>query len=201
MSKGGNVEAKLKQRIVGITVLVIAALIILPFLLHRPNEKKTLSVAVPVENATEQAPASKPAPIAEPTIITAQAPAATPTPQPVIAAAPSKPKPTLIKTVAAKKATVKKVEHHKRRHHKKSVIAKAWTVQLASFSNKENAKRLIHKLRHKGFHAYERTTKTKKGRLVRVFVGPEIRKHDAKKILVKLRKQFHLKGLITEYHV
>ncbi len=92
---------------------------------------------------------------------------------------------------------------------KKSIIknapaasqAEAWTIQIGSFSDKNNALQLVKKLRNKGFAAYSNEVKTGAVSMTRVFVGPELQREKAETILNQLQQQFGLKGVIAKYQV
>ncbi len=77
----------------------------------------------------------------------------------------------------------------------------AWVVQLASFSNKDNANRLIAQLRKSGFDAYLRNNSSGNKMLIRVFVGPEINANKAKTLQKKLQNKFKLQGVVRKYEV
>lgn len=79
-------------------------------------------------------------------------------------------------------------------------VPKAWVVQLGTFSNQNNATRLLAKLQLNGFDAYSRRLTMKNGKsLVRVFVGPQISLSKAKAIKAKLLNQFKLSGVVRRY--
>ena len=75
----------------------------------------------------------------------------------------------------------------------------AWSVQLGSFSNRDNAKRLIEKLRGEGFPAYLDRRMEQDGAVFKVRVGPEIRREDAERLRARLEDQFALKGMLLRY--
>lgn len=81
------------------------------------------------------------------------------------------------------------------------VAKKAWIVQLGSFTNITNAKRLVKRLRHKGFAAYYVSRKAHHRRYARVFMGPVLSVKRAIQIQKKLHKFFHLKTKVMRYHV
>lgn len=75
-----------------------------------------------------------------------------------------------------------------------------WAVQLASFSQIENADRLVKKLQEQRFPAYIQIMKTSKGkRITRVLVGPELDRNDAQQLLTKLEKLTQLQGIVVTY--
>lgn len=77
--------------------------------------------------------------------------------------------------------------------------ASAWVVQLGSFSSASNAKKLAAELRDKGFAAYTREIKTADGSMMRVFIGPEIRRDWAETIKTKLNSDMHLKAVVVAF--
>lgn len=93
-------------------------------------------------------------------------------------------------TAAAKPKATAKTEQ-------KIPAAKAWVVQLGSFSDKVNANKLVSKLQAQGFKAYTKTSQTDKGPLIRVLVGPELKRTDAETTANKLRQQLSLHSIIV----
>ncbi len=111
------------------------------------------------------------------------------------------PKKVMTHKTQVKKSTVSKTEQKKEKKPQsiaKSVpSAEAWVVQLGSFSDKANVHKLIKQLREKGFSAYTREVKTGQGVLLRVLVGPELRRADADKTAAKLQKTLNIKGMVV----
>ena len=62
----------------------------------------------------------------------------------------------------------------------------AWVVQVASFSNQDNAVRMVERLQKGGYKAYRRKVKSQNKDVYRVFVGPYIEKESAQKSLKKI---------------
>lgn len=80
--------------------------------------------------------------------------------------------------------------------------SKAWVLQLGTFKNQTNAKRLVKQLRLKGYDAYSRIKISKQsGRLVRVYVGPEIQLNKVQQIQIELKKEFKLNSVIKRYQI
>ena len=74
-----------------------------------------------------------------------------------------------------------------------------WAVQLASFTDKANAQRLVSRLQTAGFTAYTRTSNTGGvSTMTRVFVGPWQEVAQAKEVLEKCRIKFALQGLVVQ---
>ena len=216
----------LKQRIVGALVLVSLAVIFVPMLFDEPHtdrqsrvidlpeepafpsmdneappemadpegtEPETMSGQMPEPDQKAPAytlqegtsgtrnvePAPEPAPeVSEPEPETAPAVAA-PAPSPA-PAAESKPEP----------APEKDPQYSK-------VLDGAWLVQLGSFGNADNAKRLRDKVREQGYDAYIQSVDREGASLSRVFSGPFASEDDARSAKAKLDKSFSLNSLVT----
>lgn len=76
----------------------------------------------------------------------------------------------------------------------------AWVIQLATFSNQDNAKNLVKKLRKEGFQAHIYPKEPKEGGFSRVVVGPNISKKQLELQLVKIEKKFKLKGQMLKFN-
>lgn len=204
----------LKQRVVGAVVLISLAIIFLPMILDgRLNQVPKISyetetpqppqvVATPIDpmphvdtvkkiNATiekdrqpinEPIPTKESAPAREQMVSTRLANAAQ---KPAVAAATTKPSTSLspIVEVNANPATAE--------------VAPAWSIQLASINNAENAKMLRDKLVAKGHRAYIKQA----GNVSRVLVGPELKKERAEAELqaIAADKEFAMKGMLIRY--
>ena len=77
--------------------------------------------------------------------------------------------------------------------------AKAWAIQVGSFSDRKNAFKLRNKLRSKKFTTFVEAVKTPKGRVYRVRVGPEIKRSQAEKIQKRLKTELKISGLIVAH--
>ncbi len=71
----------------------------------------------------------------------------------------------------------------------------AWVVQVGSFSNQENAKKLESDLQQKKFPAFVEQTELDGKKLYRVLVGPEVDKKRAEQILLDLKPAMQLWAL------
>jgi len=184
-------QTKSKQRLIGLLILLAILAIFLPLLFHnsRPSTQVQLSVKIPPKPKLAVTPAriqkKEQSELMPPTAVVDTASLAQESePQ---QSAPAKPKPQLVKM---KKATVTIGK------------PKAWTVQLGAFSDAKNANRLVSRLRKKGFDAYTRPIRDANGkRLLRVYVGPEIRRESATHLRDTLRMAFHLKGVVRKYKI
>jgi len=75
-----------------------------------------------------------------------------------------------------------------------------WSVQLGTFSHPGNVLALIHRLHKNKFTAvYTQPVQTASGQMTRVFVGPVQNYTQAKRLLLVLYREVHLKGLLLPY--
>jgi DedD protein len=89
-----------------------------------------------------------------------------------------------------------------KRSHKSLVKLKttAWVVQMGSFKDKSNARRLADKLRAAGFKAFTHEVKSAKGNeSTRVWVGPEYRQASAAKLSTQIEEQFKMRGILVTF--
>ncbi|MFC3120194.1 SPOR domain-containing protein [Agaribacter flavus] len=76
-----------------------------------------------------------------------------------------------------------------------------WVIQLGSFSDQANAKKLMRNVRSAGYRVYSRPIQTRLGVLTKVFVGPELVKSELENALPHLKEITGLSGKITEFEV
>lgn len=75
----------------------------------------------------------------------------------------------------------------------------AYVIQLGSFSHKANVEALQVKLKAAGFDTFTRPVVTKNGTLTKVFVGPTTDKFALESKLPELKKLTKLNGRLTEF--
>ena len=75
--------------------------------------------------------------------------------------------------------------------------ADRWTVQIATFKSRDNATRLVEKLKKDNYDAYSTTTST----LFKVYVGPEFKRETAEKMRDEIKKKFNLAGIVIRFSV
>jgi DedD protein len=192
-----QLKKRARRRLVGAIVLVLLAVIFLPLVLEKEPKPvgQDINIQIPPQDANGSfnskivpvpdnpvpavspvQPVQKPAVVTPKTVETALAPKQdekvkeTPPavePKPV-AVAPEKPK----KTQPAPKPKTAKT---------------GFVVQLATFSDPENAKQLQAKLTAAGFKSYTEILKTAKGNTTRVRVGPYATRQAAEEMRDKLK--------------
>ncbi|MBY6032441.1 SPOR domain-containing protein [Marinobacter daepoensis] len=76
-------------------------------------------------------------------------------------------------------------------------LSGAWVVQLGSFGNQDNARRLRDKVLDMGYGAHLQQLERGDSSLTRVFSGPFVSKDDAQEAKTALDKAFGLNSLVT----
>lgn len=104
----------------------------------------------------------------------------------------------------SKSHTVKTASATSSKKHAKKDLANlkkpAWAVQLGSFKNKDNARRLADSLRSAGYKAFMHEVKSSKGTVqTRVYIGPEYQQASAAKLSAQLEQKMKMHGLIVPY--
>jgi|GEM_PF-3748217 cell division septation protein DedD len=79
-----------------------------------------------------------------------------------------------------------------------AAAGQCWVVQLATFSNINNAHALVKKLKKQGYHAYSQTIPQHKS-LTWVMVGPPMSPQQAQQLKDRLHHQFKLTGILVEH--
>ena len=175
-----------KQRLAGASILILAAVILVPLFFDGAGyRERQLESAIP------------PPPV-EPELVTItqqnkQLPdttvAAEPAEPVTIAVMPQK----VAEEVAKQKPVIKL--HDDPPALDQQGVPVAWSLQLASFKDEDNAKGLRRKLIKAGYKVYIRKT----GDLVKVFVGPDVQKSRLTELQQNIQKEFDLDGIIVRF--
>ena len=110
----------------------------------------------------------------------------------------------LVEAVIAPKAqpqAAAPVQSIKPRQNNENLTSMAYVIQLGSFSHAANVKALQAKLQAKGFKTFTKPVKTPNGTLTKVFVGPSLNKNELQKQLPALKELTKLNGKITQFEV
>ena len=190
-------DRRLKERIIGAIVLVVFAVLVVPIFLDGPannNEIITEPVSLPGQNdqtrksqtivlerdRTEPVPANNGGAKSKAAIPEAARTQQLAENKAASAPGKSQAKPADTKPLAEKSPTG------------------MWAVQLGSFSNQDNAKRLAAELRKQGFPAFLSQHNTGSEKLHRVRIGPQKSRDSAEAIAAKLTSAGH-KGQVVTY--
>jgi DedD protein len=175
-----------KQRLAGGAILIVAAAILLPIFFDGAGyRERQLESAIP------------PPPV-EPQLVVIT-PEKQPLPDSSAPAAPAEPVTVAVmpQKVADEVAKQKPVieERDDPPALDQQGVPVAWSLQLASFKDEDNAKGLRTRLLNAGYKVYIRKT----GDLVRVFVGPDIQKTRLTELQSDIQKEFGLDGIIVRF--
>ncbi len=209
-------DSKLKQRLVGATVLIVLAVIFLPKLLDGGNKSTTTEIKLPPESGAEFT--SKVIPLDDPAQMSAPASSLSET-SPIVEASPSIPaaaatvkevsKPnvpapvteTKTETTPPVSAAPKPAEPAEVKTDVSKVASTepTWVVQLATVSNEQGALKLRDKLRSKGYTAFVEPLAGATGKTFRVRVGPQLDRAASEAMRDKLEKDVKIKGIVVRY--
>ncbi|TNE75624.1 MAG: sporulation protein [Gammaproteobacteria bacterium] len=212
----------LKQRIIGALVLVSLAVIFVPMVFDEPHSERTsTTIKIPEEPPFPEVTAPESRAVTPPDYEESSASASagavdSPAPQDTSDDAPgyrlveeadSEPAPqpstsdTTAKTTPPPEVVEKEAEPQqdpavKPKEYTRSLEG-AWVVQLGSFGNSDNAKRLRDGVREKGYGAHLQQVERGDSVLTRVFSGPFASKGDAESAKKVLDTAFGLNSLVT----
>lgn len=181
-------DQRLKQRLLGVMVLLGLAIIFLPSLFHRDQR-------VTVDTTTLIPPKPNVAPV----IIEPAAPIAE------VESAPSPEKafqPPVIEesvSLAGKSDTQTKTEPTLKPSLNAQGVPNTWVVQVGSFQSQKRADELKEKLFSHDYKAYTRSVNTSKGKFFRVFVGPYIDKGRASVAKTAVDKKYKVNSQVLRF--
>ena len=189
-------DRKLKERLIGVMVLVSLGIIFLPSLFHK-EQRVTVdrTSLIPPKTTVEPIVIKRP-----------QKNVAEPAPAPERAFQPPVPKEE--QNVAANESRDTNVKSDskstaKAKPTKPSLdqrsLPKAWVVQLGSFQSQKRAQELRDKLLAEDYKAYSRPVNTSKGKFYRVFVGPYIEKSSAESAKKRVDKAYKVSSRILTF--
>jgi cell division septation protein DedD len=83
----------------------------------------------------------------------------------------------------------------------KNSLPIAWSWQLGSFENEENAKKLRASLREAKYRSYILKTKTREGDAFKVLIGPMLEKAAVERIGAEIATQMKIEGNAVRYQI
>lgn len=193
----GGGEFNPKHRIVGAVIIVSLAVIVLPMILSdEPGQPaasrvsdigeipqpETKVLRLPTTSLAEQAVTDTQVTTTTTTVDTSQ----------------TKTTKKSNTTTTAKATQTQKAEPKVSASEKPAVLD-GWVVQVGTFSNDDNARRLRDKLKKHGFLVSLVDVKLKGEKAVRVRVGPYRQKKVAEKAQTQIRKKVGLEGVVLAY--
>lgn len=202
----------LKQRVIGALVLVSLAVIFVPMLFDEPHSERSSRVIdlpeeppFPEVEVPEEVEVDAPSYYLEEQSLDDRQEASTAAAAPSVgerSPAPVEPEqrpepvaaPEPEQTVAPQPAP--EAEPAVNEDYTRS-LAGAWVVQLGSFGNADNARRLRDRAREKGYSSHLQQVSRGDTVLTRVFCGPFAEKAEAERAKVALDSAFGLNSLVT----
>ena len=192
-------QDKTKYRLTGLAVMALSLAVIYPVFLtgegyaerqidplldEMPQAPAIIDIEVSPEvvELVETTPAGKAVSLPE-----VESPAA-------VQAAPEAPV-LSAQTQEAQQARAPKVDLAEAPRLDETGVPVAWSLQLGTFSNEENAKRLERELVDKGHKVYTRRA----GDFVQLFVGPDLQKARLEQLKAKIDKELSLKSKLVRF--
>ncbi len=173
-------DERMKQRLVGAAVLVLAAVIFVPMLLDQGDGEPKPAARIIQQSPPEPEPQPLPEDASARSVpLDSKRTAAVPVP-PV--PAPEKPESKLPAKTVKKAAPAA------------SSTKSGFAVQVGSFSKASNARGLRDKLVAKGYTVFVKSS----GSVTRVYVGPQSSRGEAEKVLKRLLADLRLKGIVVQ---
>ena len=168
-----------KQRLLGALVLICIGLIIWPLVFtHVPGPVVDERSIIPPVPAFDKytVPAPRPPEGIEPVTTT-------PEPIPVPTPVPDADSPSV-------RAPVQLTEQG---------LPQSWVLQVASFSDKDNAARLVRELQAEGYKAFTLTVPGDGGSNTRVMIGPKLNQQSLLAIKPAIDRQYQVDALLMRY--
>ncbi|MFT6221025.1 MAG: DedD protein [Candidatus Endobugula sp.] len=190
----------MKQRLVGVMVLISLGVIFLPSLFSRESDGR---VVVNTQSLIPPKPDVRTIVIAPP-----QSTVQIPAPNPNDAFQPSTDASGDLDSSASIGSTVSNAKAKEIAKNIPSIatlklnkkgLPDSWVIQVASFQSQAHAKALNKKLLDKTYKAYVRSVNTAKGEFFRVLVGPYIDRSRAGKAKVNIDKTYRVNSQILRF--
>jgi DedD protein len=192
-------DRRVKERLVGATILVVLIVLIVPEMLSGPqrlSSPPSVSLPVPTRNVSVDLATSRATPTPQSADVVPPSSAVKP------AEAPSAP--PSVTTFGAQAAAGSGLET--RSSATKSGVSNvtqplptrdSWSVQLGSFSSKANADKLVHQLKARGFSAYVISSGSGSSSRFRVRMGPMPDRATAAREVDKLKAVGHVATIVA----
>jgi DedD protein len=183
-------DRRVKERLVGASILVALIVLIVPALLSGPAPvppppldstapRLPVGTPEPIRNVTVDLATSRP-PAPEPVPAAAPASSAEPAPVRNAGSASVAADPAPLETAPAPPTSAVSAE-------KPAASSRAWNVQLGSFASHDNADKLLRQLRAQGFAAYVSSGGSGPSLRYRVRIGPMADRGAAAQAVAKLK--------------
>ena len=190
-------DERLKQRIIGAVVLIVAAVVFLPMLLSGQDETVQVEVEVPEAPLLDREPIAPVEPAELPPAPTVAAMPETLEPAPAPVGPVATPEPASVVEPASEPETVTAAPEPA--PEPAPPATGDWVIQLGSFSSAANAEGLSQTLRTQGYNAYTHAVTVQGNAITRVYVGPLASREAANRLRDELERKRGNKGLVVAY--
>lgn len=181
-------EEHLKKRLIGAAVLVSLAVIFVPMLVEQRSAVPEAVLTLP-----ELPPEPPERPVFESKLLRDEVPAPEPLP-PLVATTESEEFAELVEVPDGTSAAAAPTPFEP------PVNLKSWVIRVGTFRSRENAERLVTKLRKSGFDTLDPEKIDRQGRvLYRVHVGPEADRRRALELLPEVKAITQLDAQVRSY--
>jgi DedD protein len=195
-------DRRVKERLVGASILVVLIVLIVPELLSGPapgpvTPKLSVSPPEPTRNVTVDLTTSRaPEPVVEEAGASASQPpqnGSTPAAPPMPAPTPAPSPPAAVQSAPLETAAPPPTSTASA---KPAVAGHAWAVQLGSFASRANADNLVRQLKGQGFSVYVLSGGSGSAARYRVRIGPMADRGSAGLVQAKLKSLGHVGSLV-----
>lgn len=193
-------ERRLKERVIGASVLVMLAVIFIPMVLDDSEHVETKITGSNIPDRPEGEFTSRIVPLpggdfARPEAAAPAVPDSTP-PSTAPEASPA-PAPEVVETGTPVKTAPAVADTAATGPERVGLTA--WVVQLGSFSSEANASGLDQRLRAAGFTSFVEPLKQGGEASYRVRVGPELLRSEAQTLRDRIKSELGLDGIVVSY--
>lgn len=189
----------MRERLIGAAIVVIAVVILVPWLVSRAHHPREVVRSLPVPGVIARGAATATRPTAAGTYssIAARALAATEPPASAAKAASAASAPAVVVAQGSRSSPAGAVAASRSGTGKGiSRPLRGWTIQVASYTRRATARALAERLGRSGFPAYL-DPNTLHGRVyLRVMIGPYARRVDARAVVPRIEKLTGAKVLL-----
>lgn len=192
-------DVRLKERLIGALVLVALAVLVLPWVLDDEKGRADFESQIPPAPpapAARSVELSQPRPLAEAGFDDSIIAAETSTTSSEQLSDPEQPanaeQPAGTETQLPAPAQSVVAE-------RPAPIQAGYVIQLGSFSNRDNAEKLVENLRAQKLAAYSKLDRSSTPPVVRVWVGPVVKREQAEAQLAKVRTLSGLNAMVVSY--
>ncbi len=192
-------EVRLKERLIGALVVVAIAVLVLPWILDDDKGEGSFTSQIPPAPpapAARSVQLSQPRPLDEAAFDDSIIAADTTSTSTEVLTAPTEPgaEPgSQTQTPAQAEATGKPAVE------RPVAVQAGFVIQLGTFSNRENAERLVQTLRAQKFAAYSKVDSRTDPTVVRVMVGPMVKREQADAQLARVRTLSGQNAIVVAY--